>query len=128
MTHHLCGRRRKSSASHDCSHIVCGHTVCSVSLNLPSTLKSFKWQRELMFQSYIHQRNTLGRQCAIISDFKKMTRVLWSVIGILSAEPAARKLLLKPPTSLICANIVGIIIHPCLPKSRSKTTSVLRWL
>ncbi len=66
----------------------------------------------------IHQRNTLRQQCMIISDLKKTTRVLWSVMDILSAEPVDRKLLLKAPTRLICPNIVRIIIHPSTPKSR----------
>ncbi len=45
-----------------------------------------------------------------------MTRVLWSVTDIQTAEPAARKLLLKAPTRLICPETVGIIVHPCGPK------------
>ncbi len=60
---------------------VCGHTVLTVSLNLPGNLKSFKWQRELIFQSYIHQRNVLHRQCMIILDLKNMIGVLWSIMG-----------------------------------------------
>ncbi len=106
-------------ASRDGSHImcvgVCGYPVRSMSPNLSSKLKRFKRQRGLIFQSYIHQRNALCHQCTIILIFKTMTRVLWSMMDIPSAEPAARKLLLKAPAHLICPNIVGIIIHPCVP-------------
>ncbi len=69
----------------------------------------------------------LCRQCTIILDFlKKMTRALWSMMDIPSAEPAARKLLLKAPT-LICPNIVRII--PACPSQGKKLyqLNVLRW-
>ncbi len=58
-----------------------------------------------------------------------MTRVLWSMMDIPSAEPAARKLQLKAPTSVSCPNMVGIIFIPACPSQGKKKyqLNVLSW-